>query len=91
MNFIYYFFVSFIALTFNSTLYQINNRIEMSTGGHQYPTQKIMDTTFVSKYVNDSIKVDVSLPAGYNIDPNKYYHVLYMTDGYWRRTEHDTI
>ena len=91
MNFIYYFFVSFIALIFNSSLYQINNGKEMSTGGQQYPTQTIMDTTFVSKYVNDSIKVDVSLPAGYNNDHNKYYHVLYMTDGYWRRTEHDTI
>jgi predicted alpha/beta superfamily hydrolase len=91
MNFIYYFLVSFITLIFNSTSNQINNGIEMNTGDHQYPTQKIMYTTFVSKFVNDSIKVDVSLPAGYNKNQNKYYHILYMTDGYWRRTEHDTI
>ncbi len=91
MNFIYYFFISFIFLFFNSSINQINNGIEMNNGDHQYPSQKIIDTTFVSKYVNDSIKVDVSLPAGYNNDNSKYYHVLYMTDGYWRRSEHDTI
>ena len=47
-------------------------------------TTKIMDTTFVSEYVNDSIKVDVSLPSHYYENPDKIYKVVYMTDGYWR-------
>ena len=91
MNFIYFFFLSIITLIYNLSFNQINTGIEISNGEHKLQTQKIMDTIFVSKYVNDSIKIDISLPAGYNNDPGKYYHVLYMTDGYWRRTEHDTI
>jgi predicted alpha/beta superfamily hydrolase len=91
MNFIYFFFIPFIALIFNSSLNSINNEIEMNHRGYQYPTNKIMDTIFISKYVNDSIKVDVSLPASYNENPSKFYKVLYMTDGYWRGTEHNTI
>ncbi len=55
------------------------------------PTLTILDTTFVSQFINDSVKVDVSLPSTYNTDPHKYYPVVYMTDGYWRRAEHDTI
>ena len=54
-------------------------------------TTKIIDTTFVSKFVNDSIKIDISLPNDYNDNPDKKYQVVYMTDGYWRRAEHDTI
>ncbi|MFZ0453640.1 MAG: alpha/beta hydrolase-fold protein [Ignavibacteriaceae bacterium] len=63
----------------------------MNKSDLQYPAHKIIDTTFVSEYVNDSIKVDVSLPSGYSNNHNKYYHILYMTDGYWRRSEHNTI
>ncbi|MMZ59173.1 putative esterase [compost metagenome] len=42
-----------------------------------------------SKYVNDEIIIDITLPQEY--DKNKKYPVLYMTDGYWRRDEHAKI
>jgi predicted alpha/beta superfamily hydrolase len=57
----------------------------------QIPVEKIIDTTFISKFVGDSIKIDVSLPASYNYTPGSFYPVVYMTDGYWRTTEHDSI
>jgi predicted alpha/beta superfamily hydrolase len=57
----------------------------------QLPVEKIIDTTFVSKFVGDSIKIDVSLPASYNNMPEKFYPIVYMTDGYWRTAEHDSI
>jgi predicted alpha/beta superfamily hydrolase len=60
-------------------------------GEVKYLTEKIIDTTFVSKFVEDSIKVDVSLPSGYNNQPLKKFPVVYMTDGYWRIAEHDSI
>lgn len=56
----------------------------------KFPTEKIIDTTFISAFVKDSIKIDISLPKGYN-EEEKSYPVIYMTDGYWRRADHDTI
>ncbi len=92
MKSIFYFFIPLMLLSFNSCSNHLKGGAEMNDeSDFQYQTQKIIDTTFISKYINDSIKVDVSLPANYNGSPDKFYHVLYMTDGYWRRTEHDTI
>lgn len=51
----------------------------------------IYDTTFASQIIRDSIRIDVSLPVGYDDSPQKTYPVIYMTDGYWRREEHVTI
>ncbi len=87
MNFITLFWSSFICLNLNSCTNN-SNGIEMKS---EMPAQKIIDTTFVSKFVNDSIKVDVSLPSSYDSDPDKKFKVVYMTDGYWRREEHATI
>lgn len=52
---------------------------------------KIIDTIFVSNFVGDSIKLDISLPSDYNNNPRKIYPVVYLTDGYWRREEHNII
>jgi len=54
-------------------------------------TYEIVDTTFVSQFVGDSIKLDISLPSSYNDSTGKIYPVVYLTDGYWRREEHSTI
>lgn len=75
-------------LEFNSCLNKNTVAPEMNSNNLN---SKIIDTTFFSKYVNDSIKIDVSLPNDYKENTNKKYPVLYMTDGYWRRAEHDTI
>ncbi len=92
MNSGFSFFISFIMLLFYSCSNHLNGKAAMNDmTDSQYPTEKIIDTTFVSEFVNDSMKIDVSLPAGYNKNPGKFYHIVYMTDGYWRRAEHDTI
>jgi uncharacterized protein len=35
--------------------------------------------------------IDVSLPASYEADTNARFPVLYLTDGYWRRGQHQTL
>jgi predicted alpha/beta superfamily hydrolase len=70
----------------NSSLLEDQKQVEI-----QFPTEKIIDTIFVSKFVGDSIKVDVSLPASYNNSHGKNFPIVYMTDGYWRTAEHDSI
>jgi len=52
---------------------------------------ELIDTIIVSKYIQDSLKIDVSLPNGYSDNPEKKYQVIYLTDGYWRTEEHTTI
>ena len=88
---VFYFIPSFIFFTWlniNSCAPTNDNATGMN---EKNKTSKIIDTVFVSKFVSDSIKIDVSLPNDYNENQDKKYPVLYMTDGYWRRTEHDTI
>jgi predicted alpha/beta superfamily hydrolase len=41
--------------------------------------------------VNDTFVIDVSLPASYDDNPDAKYRVLYLTDGYWRRGQHQPI
>ena len=84
-------FIPFIFINSNSCLK--NGILSSETMFENIPssTAKIMDTTFISKYVKDSIKIDVSLPSDYENNPDKLYKVIYMTDGYWRRSEHVTI
>jgi predicted alpha/beta superfamily hydrolase len=87
MNIIALFLGSFICLNLNSCA---NNSAGLEMKSYNIP-QNFMDTTFISKFVNDSIKVDVSLPSNYDSNQNKKFKVIYMTDGYWRREEHSTI
>ena len=79
---------SFLIVTFMSINPGIKNIFHSPVTGTdnkiQLPVEKIIDTTFVSKFVGDSIKIDISLPASYYNTPGKYYPVVYMTDGYWR-------
>lgn len=86
---------SFLIVTFMSINPGIKNIFHSPVTGTdnkiQLPVEKIIDTTFVSKFVGDSIKIDISLPASYYDTPGKYYPVVYMTDGYWRTAEHDSI
>ena len=51
----------------------------------------IHEKYFYSPFVQDTIKLDISLPFGYFKDTTKKYNVIYLTDGYWRKSEHDTI
>jgi predicted alpha/beta superfamily hydrolase len=44
-----------------------------------------------SSAVKDTIMIDVTLPANYSIDSTTAYSVLYLTDGYWRRGQHQPI
>lgn len=45
----------------------------------------------LSAFVRDSFVVDVSLPESYDRTPDMKYPVLYMTDGNWRRGQHQPI
>jgi len=56
-----------------------------------FPVLSILPTTFFSRFVGDSIRLDISLPAGYDVDTTKAYRILYLTDGHWRRNSHETI
>ncbi|MEJ5351490.1 MAG: alpha/beta hydrolase-fold protein [Melioribacteraceae bacterium] len=44
-----------------------------------------------SQIVKDTFVIDVSLPQSYFQNPTKFYPVLYLTDGYWRRGQHKPI
>jgi predicted alpha/beta superfamily hydrolase len=44
-----------------------------------------------SSAVKDTIVIEVTLPANYSIDSTTAYSVLYLTDGYWRRGQHQPI
>ncbi len=44
-----------------------------------------------STNVADTFVIDVSLPENYSNAENKKYPVLYMTDGYWRKEQHQPI
>lgn len=46
---------------------------------------------FDSPRVKDRIWLDVTLPASYASSPNTTYPVVYLTDGYWRRTLHASV
>ncbi len=41
--------------------------------------------------IQDTMVIDVSLPASYDVDTSAQYPVLYLTDGYWRRGQHQPI
>ena len=41
--------------------------------------------------VADTFVIDVSLPKSYTADKSRKYHVLYLTDGYWRKEQHQPI
>jgi hypothetical protein len=43
-----------------------------------------------SESINDTFVIDVSLPAGYD-KSNKKYPVLFLTDGNWRKEQHQPI
>ncbi len=91
MKIIFYFIpLTFLTVWININSCTNNNGVE-TMEKNSSKNSEIMDTTFLSSYVNDSIKIDVSLPNNYFEDENKKYPVVYMTDGYWRRAEHDTI
>jgi len=44
-----------------------------------------------STNVNDTFVIDVSLPASYYESTDVKYPILYLTDGYWRRGQHQPI
>jgi predicted alpha/beta superfamily hydrolase len=44
-----------------------------------------------STAVKDTMAIDVTLPEGYDTDSTVRYPVLYLTDGYWRRGQHQPI
>ena len=55
----------------------------------QIDTMKSYD--FQSINVGDTFVIDISLPASYSSDSNLSYPVIYVTDGYWRRGQHQPI
>ncbi len=81
-----------VIMNLNSNTKNSSNPAELKPEAKsQFPVEKIIDTIFISKFVCDSIKIDVSLPASYNNSTGKVYPIVYMTDGYWRKAEHDSI
>lgn len=44
-----------------------------------------------SKTINDTFVIDVTLPESYNEGSKLHYPVLYLTDGNWRREQHQKI
>lgn len=67
------------------------NSMKTLTERAETPVSAIIPATFFSRFVKDSIRLDISLPTSYAVDTMKNYHVVYLTDGHWRRSEHDTI
>jgi uncharacterized protein len=45
----------------------------------------------ISGIVKDTFVIDISLPYSYSKNINERYPVFYMTDGYWRREQHQPI
>ncbi len=52
---------------------------------------EIRSIKIFSEIVKDTFVIDVSLPESYFENENKNYPVLYMTDGNWRRGQHNPI
>jgi predicted alpha/beta superfamily hydrolase len=52
---------------------------------------EMVKTELYSEEIGDTFVIDVSLPEGYETNPQKRYPVLYLTDGNWRRGQHETI
>jgi uncharacterized protein len=46
---------------------------------------------FDSPRMHDRLWLDVTLPASYAASPARVYPVVFLTDGYWRRTAHADI
>lgn len=52
---------------------------------------EMISKSFYSSFINDTVKLDISLPLNYRAHPEKKYKVIFLTDGYWRKEDHDTI
>ncbi len=52
---------------------------------------EMISKSFYSSFINDAIKLDISLPLNYSKDTGKKYKTVFLTDGYWRKADHDTI
>lgn len=62
------------------------------TGLIEFPTLVVIKSfPFFSAIVRDSFVVDISLPRTYFADTTKRYPLLIMTDGNWRRPQHEKI
>jgi len=46
---------------------------------------------FYSSIINDTVKLDISLPLNYSKETEKKYKVVFLTDGYWRKEDHNDI
>jgi predicted alpha/beta superfamily hydrolase len=54
-------------------------------------TNPMISYSMFSPIVHDTLVIDVSFPSSYQTDSTRSYPVLYMTDGYWRRGQHQPI
>jgi len=52
---------------------------------------EMISKSFYSSFINDTVKLDISLPLNYSKDKGKKYKTVFLTDGYWRKADHDTI
>ncbi|MEG8989158.1 alpha/beta hydrolase-fold protein [Ignavibacteria bacterium 4148-Me] len=56
-----------------------------------YNPSEIKSVKIFSENVRDTFVIDISLPESYFEHRNQSFPVLYMTDGYWRRGQHNPI
>ena len=80
-----------IICSFVLFIYCKDNPAELSEQTDVPSYSAMHEKYFYSSYVKDTIKLDISLPFGYFTDTTKKYNIIYLTDGYWRKSEHDTI
>lgn len=79
-----------VGLVFMRTSLRIAALVVFATSvGAAPPT--LISHYFDSPRVQDRIWLDVTLPASYATEPERAYPVIYLTDGYWRRTVHADI
>lgn len=84
-----FFLIVFFSLNFSACESKSNFIEDKMNAKENSHSAKINDTTLFSPVIGDSIKLEISLP--YKYKKEKSYPVIYMTDGYWRREEHDSI
>ncbi len=52
---------------------------------------EIKSFNMFSECIDDTFVIDVSLPESYYKEPERKYHVLFLTDGNWRKDQHQPI
>lgn len=84
-------FILFIIIGFSYGSSEENPEENLSPEETKSGCSEMISKFFYSPFINDTIKLDISLPLNYLTDADKKYKVIFLTDGYWRKEDYDTI